>query len=662
MISRALFALALLLPGCSEKPEPPASSAAPAVHRAPDGPAPRAAAEVSAIVDAAPVPEDPVAPPGFKIDLLYTAPKEEGSWVCMTFDPKGRLIVSPEQGKPLRVTLGGEVKAERLDVDVSDAQGLLAAHKSLYVNGNGPGGAGLFRLPEEGDKYGAAVCLKSWPGAMGEHGPHGLALDPDGRICIMMGNHVKVPDGLDGISSPYRAYNEDVLLNRLPAPGGPDANPAAPGGYVLRTDAEGKSWDLFCGGLRNAYDLAFNEDGDLFTGDSDTEGDLGTPWYRPTRALHLVSGGEYGWRSGTGVLRPSSWDTLPPVVNLGPGSPTGVASGAKSRFPGKWKLALYVGDWAMGRINAVHLKPAGASYSGEVEPFITAKGHAVTDLEFGPDGSLYFITGGRGAVSELYRVSSAGGDGAPAPPAPKARTTRRNLETMHTKLGQMGVSGALVDGVHDPDRFVNFAARVALEHQVVNKWKKNATVEMINESAHTCFLAVARLAGRENLAMLLEAMNRYPWMEVDKEHYQLAFIRAYEVAFCRSGPPPPAMQAFVNFRFNSIYPDPQGSMPLNRELCAILSYLQVPEVVEKTLELLGKAEGQEDRIHFACCIRNMKDGWTPDLRKKYFAFLKEAAKFKGGAHLPGYVQAIRDDAARTLTADERKDLAPLLRP
>ena len=49
---------------------------------------------------------------------------------------------------------------------------------------------------------------------------------------------------------------------------------------------------MIVAGLRNHFDIAFNALGDLFTYDSDMEWDVGTPWYRPTRIYHLVSGGE----------------------------------------------------------------------------------------------------------------------------------------------------------------------------------------------------------------------------------------------------------------------------------------------------------------------------------------------------------------------------------
>jgi hypothetical protein len=101
--------------------------------------------EIDAIVlsdDAAPTPEaTPVADlkiaPGFKAELLYSVPSETmGSWVCMTSDPKGRLIVSDQYGKLYRVTppaLGSdsEIVIEPIAVDVGMAQGLLCAFDSL---------------------------------------------------------------------------------------------------------------------------------------------------------------------------------------------------------------------------------------------------------------------------------------------------------------------------------------------------------------------------------------------------------------------------------------------------------------------------------------------------------------------------------------------------
>src|SRR5580698_3318344 len=43
--------------------------------------------------------------PGFKVRLLHAARLDEGSWIAMTRDPQGRLVIAPEEGRLLRVTL-----------------------------------------------------------------------------------------------------------------------------------------------------------------------------------------------------------------------------------------------------------------------------------------------------------------------------------------------------------------------------------------------------------------------------------------------------------------------------------------------------------------------------------------------------------------------------
>src|SRR4029078_6107073 len=82
----------------------------------------------------------------FRVELLYSVPRAQGSWVAMCLDPQGRLIVSDqgEQGlfrvtpPPVGNALRGvpEIQVEPLKVPISGAQGLLWAFNSLYVMNN----------------------------------------------------------------------------------------------------------------------------------------------------------------------------------------------------------------------------------------------------------------------------------------------------------------------------------------------------------------------------------------------------------------------------------------------------------------------------------------------------------------------------------------------
>src|SRR5882762_5146930 len=178
---------------------------------------------------------------------------------------------------------------------------------------------------------------------------------------------------------------------------------------------------------------------------------LGMPWYRPTRINHIVSGGDFGFREGTAKWPNWYHDSLPTTLDIGIGSPTGVRFGTGAKFGQKYQKALYAMDWSYGRIVAVHLTPKGSTYTGTFENFVAPRALTepgakkaplnVTDLEIGPDGAMYFLTGGRGTQSGLYRVSHSDKVSFNDPelrnarertPA-QARLLRRQMEAFHGK-------------------------------------------------------------------------------------------------------------------------------------------------------------------------------------------------------------------------------------
>ena len=88
--------------------------------------------------------------PGFEVERLLSAQRGQGSWIAMTFDAQGRIIVSPQsdQDPMLRITLQDDSlpKVDAFEESkVRHAMGLLYAHDSLYINGHGPQGTGLYR-------------------------------------------------------------------------------------------------------------------------------------------------------------------------------------------------------------------------------------------------------------------------------------------------------------------------------------------------------------------------------------------------------------------------------------------------------------------------------------------------------------------------------------
>ena len=319
-------------------------------------------------------------PAGFHAEVLYgPSEKGEGSWVSMCFDPKGRLLASDQYGSLYRLTLpalGDSVTktiAEKIvladpslpkdstkgKTTIGHAHGLLYAFNSLYlIINNNPDGdfkkeSGLYRLQDTNgdDQFDKITLLKKLEGE-GEHGPHSVVLGPDKKsIYVIAGNFTRMPK-MDA----YRLTPDGKTDNLFPLwldPNGHDNTVQYHGGWIARVDSLGKNWELMASGFRNPFDLAFNESGEMFTYDSDMEWDMGTPWYRPTRICHVTSGAEFGWRPGTTKWSPNYPDNLPPLLNIGQGSPTNLVFGGNSHFPGKYKKALFAFDWSFGMIYAI---------------------------------------------------------------------------------------------------------------------------------------------------------------------------------------------------------------------------------------------------------------------------------------------------------------------
>ncbi len=347
--------------------------------------------------------------PEFAIDRL-TSDQQTGSLIAMAFDSQGNILASQEGGPLLLVAdRDQDGKFESVGVfsdQLNTVQGILSLGSRVFAVGKGPNGSALYRLDDinrdgQADRTQAILRFRGSPG---EHGPHAVRLGPEGLLYVMIGNFARVAPRPDP-RSPYTIeYEGDLIQPRYEDPRGHAVGVPAPGGTVIRTDMQGSFAEVAAGGLRNPYDFAFNEDGELFTFDADMEWDLGTPWYRPTRINHVTPGAEFGWRSGWAKWPSTYIDSLPAIQQLGGGSPTGVEYYDHVMFPIRLQNKLFLGDWARGLIYAVHLEPDGASYKARCNVFLKGRPLNVTDMAVGPDGALYFCTGGRGTDGGIYRV------------------------------------------------------------------------------------------------------------------------------------------------------------------------------------------------------------------------------------------------------------------
>lgn len=607
------------------------------------------------------------APPGFDVRLVRTATADEGSWISLAFDPQGRAVIGREDRGLLRLTLdadGASVsKVETINATLEECRGLVFAHGSLYANANRSLGFYRLRDTDGDDTYDKVERLKDLPGDRG-HGRNGLALGPDGRIYLALGNNVRLPPGYDAAASPYGRFALDRLLPCAWNEFLFDANVRPPAGFVARTDADGRQWELFAGGFRNPYGIAFNAAGDLFTYDADMEWDAGAPWYRPTRVMHVVSGGEYGWRQGTSVWPDQFEDMLPGIVDIGLGSPTGVKFGTRSRFPPRWQQALFILDWAYGRIIAVHLAPGGASSSGHAETFVSGRPLNVTDLDFGSDGSMYFVVGGRRTQAALYRVRYIGKPETRAEQAKSEvteaerdeRANRVELETLQRMVGPSAVDAAWPH-LGSSDRFVRSAARVALEHQPLALWQSRALAEQDPLAAAVASIALAHVAPAELRELVLARITRLLGKSLEPAQ-RVALLRACELVLLRFGEPAAGEQRRLVQVLDALYP--AGTWAENYLLCELLVHFKAPSVVEKSLALLDSAPTQEQQLFYLYALRNLRDGWTSKTRRQYFAALQRAEDFRGAHYIARFVTFIRTDALDTLTVAEQQELGDVI--
>jgi putative heme-binding domain-containing protein len=421
----------------------------------------------------------------------------------------------------------------------------------------------------------------------------------------------------------------------------------------------------------------------------------------------VVSGADWGWRNGSAKWPEYYADTLPPAVNVGPGSPTGVTFGYGARFPARYQDAFFICDWTFGKMLAVHLKPAGATYAGELEDFVTATPLPLTDVVINPhDGAMYFTVGGRGVQSGLYRVTYIG-DESTAPVSTKSQLTkeqsiRRMLESLHVSDDQKASRVARNSpgrGVPAPeykasrgvdkawpylshsDRFIRHAARTALEHQPIEVWQERALKETNPRASLTALIALARMFPRSFKPVdqdldtppptfpadqaerhplqpaVLAALRRLDPAPMNKAE-KLELLRAYILTLYRLGAPDEATRNELIEYLDAMYP--ATAREANVLLTELLCYLQAPSAAEKGVKLLTAAHTQEEQMDIARSLRFLKTGWTPELRRMFFEWILKAQSYKGGMNFRQFIGEFKADALKGMTEQEIQPLKDVI--
>ena len=289
-------------------------------------------------------------------------------------------------------------------------------------------------------------------GTYPHNGLSGFAFDGLGNVYFATGENLAVP---------YRLSGSDGAS----VVGGPD------GGSIFRMRLDGGGLERWALGFWNTFHLACDPFGRLFAVDNDPDS------RPPCRLLHIVRGGDYGYRRWLGRkgLHPfTSWDgelpgTLPMVSGTGE-APSGILWYASGSLPEGIHGKLLVTSWGDHRVSAYALAENGASFTSAPAPLVTGgEDFRPVGIATAPDGSVYFSdwvkkdypVHGHGRLWRLRARTADGSVDASSAEAPPAVRRYRTLVSL-ARRGSLG--DVLEPALADPSPEVRAAAvRLAVE-------------------------------------------------------------------------------------------------------------------------------------------------------------------------------------------------------
>jgi putative heme-binding domain-containing protein len=269
------------------------------------------------------------------------------------------------------------------------------------------------------------------------------------------------------------------------------------------------------------------------------------------------------------------------------------------------------------------------------------------------------------------------------------RAVRRELESLHRRMEDPAAAVIkALPHLASPDRFIRYAARIALEHQPVDLWQAQALALAEPRARITAALAVARQAEPAAQQAVIAALDAIDPAVLDVAG-KIDLARAYELAIVRLGDPAADVRVRIVSRLRPLFPS--GSFELDRELASLLVALRAPGIVTTLCGLLAapsasagttnlaadedelrqviarnanyakavraSLENRSDllQIHYAYALRTVREpeAWSPADRKAYHAWFARAREWAGGSSFRKFLVNIENDALSELGEQER---------
>ena len=197
---------------------------------------------------------------------------------------------------------------------------------------------------------------------------------------------------IDALGWMYFGFGENLGADyKIIGSDGTTLNGGGEGGNIYRCRLDGSNLSQIATGFWNPHANCFDAFGRLFSVDNDPDS------RPPCRLLHVIPGGDYGYRfrNGRKGLHPfSAWDgeipgTLPMVAGTGE-APSGILAYESDGLPDEYLGNLLVTSWGDHRIDRFRLQSKGTSFTSLAEPLITGgENFRPVGIATAPDGSLF---------------------------------------------------------------------------------------------------------------------------------------------------------------------------------------------------------------------------------------------------------------------------------
>ncbi len=210
------------------------------------------------------------------------------------------------------------------------------------------------------------------------------------------------------------------------------------------------------------------------------------------------------------------------------------------------------------------------------------------------------------------------------------------------------------------DRAIRYAARIALEHRPIPQWTDYLDRERNPRSVIAAGLSLSRLNAIDQVVKLLPRLNAISWNEL-AESDQNDLLRTYSVMlnrFGRNESQSVTIRGEIAKRIAPLFPT---QVPrLDRQLAEMMSFLKIPNSLDRLLDHLQTTKTQEEQIHYIMCLRDLESSWSLDQWRRLFRWFQLTAEQRGGVLFGDYLDQIRLTFEERLSEQQKDLLSKLL--